>query len=238
MRQTTYASMIEHREIAAGQLVTRRSPRALKAAQIHDDGTFEGYGSVFDVLDTYGDIVRPGAYAASLARHKADGTRVKLLWQHDSECPIGIWDDVYEDDVGLYCKGRLLLDVPKAREAHLLMKSGAIDGLSIGFQAMAFEYVSADGSSYRDMLPGAPMESNQVRAVTEIDLWEVSVVTFHSNPASRVTHVRSLVGGAADSRPRNGSGDRSAAAGAADLGPLVAAIARRQAAIGKLFLAR
>lgn len=234
--------MIAHRDIAAGQLVTRRSPRALKAAQIHDDGTFEGYGSVFDLLDTYGDIVRPGAYAASLARHKADGTRVKMLWQHDSECPIGIWDDVFEDDVGLYCKGRLLLDVPQAREAHLLMKSGAIDGLSIGFQAMAFEYVAADGSSYRDMLPGAPMASNQVRAVTEIDLWEVSVVTFHSNPASRVTHVR--MDGAADRRPAKTPVDLSAAArprvnaGAADLSPLVAAIARRQAAIGKLFLAR
>ena len=220
----------ERRE-APPRLTTMRSPRAIRAASIHEDGTFEGYGSVFDVLDTYGDIVRPGAYAASLARHKADGTRPKLLWQHLQEEPIGIWDEMVEDDVGLFCKGRLLLDIPRAREAHLLMKAGAIDGLSIGFQAVAAEFVAADGAGYRDMLPITSVSGGQVRAVTEIDLWEVSIVTFASNPVSQVTAVRRSLVGAADSRPAKTQGDRSAAN---HIGPALRALARRQRLVNSI----
>lgn len=219
---------------ASASLTTRRSPLALRAGSVGVDGTIEGYGSVFDTLDTYGDIVRPGAYAKSLAKHAADGTRVKMLWQHDDATPIGVWDEVREDATGLYCKGRLLLDVAAAREAHALLLAGAIDGLSIGFQALAFEYVTADTPGVRNTLAMIPdqVAQGQIRAVTEIDLWEVSVVTFQSNPASTITSVRATPAGPGDSRRApavaGASDDRGAVSPA-----LLAAIARRQAVLAQ-----
>ena len=92
------------------------------------DGTFEGYASLFGRVDQGGDVVERGAYAASLARLKAAGRAVKLLWQHDPTQPIGIWDEVAEDDRGLYVKGRLLTEVARGREAVSLIEAGAIDG--------------------------------------------------------------------------------------------------------------
>ena len=128
-----------------------------------------GYASVFGVRDQGGDIVMPGAYAASLARLAAAGGKVRMLWQHDQAQPIGVWDEVVEDAQGLRVKGRLLTEVEKGREAAALMAAGAVDGLSIGYRTIRAE-----------KLPGGG------RKLIELELWEVSLVTFPMLPVARV----------------------------------------------------
>lgn len=129
----------------------------------------EGYASVFAEVDRGGDVVAPGAYAKSLAALGKAGRRVKLLWQHDAGEPIGVWDEVREDARGLYVKGRILTDVQRGAEALELLRSGAIDGLSIGYRTVKSERLAGAG-----------------RRLLEIDLWEVSVVTFPMMPEARV----------------------------------------------------
>lgn len=142
---------------------------------VDDDGVVEGYGSVFGVIDSYDDMVVRGAFASSLAAHRAAGTMPAMLWQHDASEPIGIWTDMTEDSKGLLIKGKLALDTTRGKETHALLKMGALNGLSIGFISKQWAYD-------RD---------TEVRSLTEIDLWEVSVCTFPSNEKARVTNVKS-----------------------------------------------
>lgn len=129
----------------------------------------EGYASLFGQADQGGDIVLPGAYGASLARLRAEGGSVKMLWQHDPGAPIGVWDEIREDGRGLKVRGRLLPEVARAREAAALIGAGAIDGLSIGYRTVR---------SGRD--------SQGRRQLAELDLWEVSLVTFPMLRKARV----------------------------------------------------
>jgi len=144
----------------------------IKAAE---DGAIEGYGSVFGVRDNYDDVIAKGAFSASLAEHKSKGTMPAMLWQHSSDHPIGIWTEMVEDAKGLRIKGQLALETVKGKEAHALLKLGALNGLSIGFMSKQWAYD-------RD---------TEVRTLTEIDLWEVSLVTFPANEKARVTNVKS-----------------------------------------------
>ncbi|WP_236045267.1 HK97 family phage prohead protease [Pseudooceanicola endophyticus] len=137
---------------------------------VQADGlTIEGYASRFGACDQGGDIVQAGAYKSSLARLMAEGRRVKMLWQHDPAQPIGIWDEIREDATGLWVKGRLLEGVARGREAAELIRAGAIDGLSIGYRTKR----SAKDDGGR-------------RLLTELELWEVSLVTFPMLPSARV----------------------------------------------------
>ncbi len=134
------------------------------------DGTrVEGYASLFGLADQGGDVVQPGAYRASLAALAARGGRVKMLWQHDPARPIGLWEEVREDGRGLYVKGRLLTEVVQGREAAALVAAGAIEGLSIGYRTKA-----------------ATRDSKGQRLLSELELWEVSLVTFPMLPEARV----------------------------------------------------
>lgn len=136
---------------------------------LEDGAVIAGYASLFDATDQGGDVVRRGAYAGSLARLGAAGQRVKMLWQHDPTRPIGVWDEVREDARGLWVRGRLLTEVQAAREAKALLEAGAIDGLSIGYRTVRAEK-SAGG-----------------RLLHEVELWEVSLVTFPMLPEARVS---------------------------------------------------
>ncbi|SFA78152.1 hypothetical protein SAMN05421688_0833 [Poseidonocella pacifica] len=134
------------------------------------DGTeIEGYASYFGQCDHGNDVVQQGAYKTSLERILRDGRSVKMLWQHDPAQPIGIWDEVHEDARGLYVKGRILEAVEKGREAKALIDAGAIDGLSIGYRTVR----------------SAKNDRGQ-RLLTELELWEVSLVTFPMLPSARV----------------------------------------------------
>ena len=134
-----------------------------------DGSEIEGYASLFGVTDQGGDVVAKGAYEASLTRLAAAGRRVKLLWQHDPAQPIGVWTEVREDGKGLYVKGRLLSEVDKGREAARLIEAGAIDGLSIGYRTIR-----------------ASRDDAGRRVLNEVELWEVSLVTFPMLPDARV----------------------------------------------------
>ncbi|MCC5993409.1 MAG: HK97 family phage prohead protease [Rhodobacteraceae bacterium] len=129
----------------------------------------EGYASLFGLRDKGGDMVMPGAYAASLKRLAARGERVRMLWQHDPAQPIGLWEEVFEDARGLCVRGRLLPDIARAQEARVLLEAGAVDGLSIGYRTIRAE-----------ALPGGG------RKLIELDLWEVSLVTFPMQPEARI----------------------------------------------------
>jgi HK97 family phage prohead protease len=131
------------------------------------DGRLAGYASLFEEPDQGGDVVAPGAFAASLAR---SDRRVKLLWQHDPAQPIGVWERLVEDRRGLWAEGRLLTEIRAGAEAAALLVAGAVDGLSIGYRAVRVEPLRGGG-----------------RRLLEIDLWEVSLVTFPMLPAARAS---------------------------------------------------
>lgn len=146
----------------------------LEIKSLDAEGSFEGYGAVFANVDQGGDKVMPGAFADSLARHRRDGTSVKMLWHHQPDQPIGVWDDLAEDGKGLWGKGSLIMEIPRAREVHALMKRKAIGGLSIG-------YATPQG--------GAQIEKG-VRVLSKLDLYEVSPVTFPMNSRARIEAVK------------------------------------------------
>ena len=146
---------------------------ALQVKDLSEDGTFTGYGSVNGNVDSYGERVMPGAFARSLAKHKREGTNVLMLWQHNPNEPIGIWEDLAEDAKGLWGKGRLIMEVQKAREVHALMKANAIGGLSIGYREIK---ATPDGN---------------VRNLEELDLREISPVSFPANRRARIEAVKS-----------------------------------------------
>ena len=139
---------------------------------VEADGTFSGYASLFGKADLGRDMVMPGAFQASLDRRGAGG--VKMLFQHDPNEPIGVWLEVREDARGLFVKGRLTTDVARAREVLSLMRAGALDGLSIGYRTVRGRTDSKSG----------------VRRLYEVDLWEISVVTFPMLPEARVRAVK------------------------------------------------
>ena len=157
-------------------LELRTGGQRLKVKQFGEDGTFTGHGSVFGVMDTFREIVAAGAFANSLEEHRKDGSFPAMLWQHDPGKPIGVWTEMKEDDVGLKVTGKLALDTQLGREAHSLLKVGALNGLSIGFKPV----------------DGHEDESKNAFIVTEVDLWEVSLVTFPANGRARVEGVKSL----------------------------------------------
>ena len=143
---------------------------------VGENGEIEGYGSVFDVVDSYDDIVAKGAFVKSMNEHRAAGTMPAMLWQHNPDNPIGVWTEISEDSVGLKVKGRLAMTTVKGREAYELMKMGAINGLSIGFMSKNWNYD----------------KESDIRTLTEVDLWEISLVTFPANEKSRITSIKSI----------------------------------------------
>ena len=147
----------------------RKYLRPEQGLTVIDGQVVEGYASLFGVKDQGGDVVQAGAYRTSLARLAAKKAKVKMLWQHDPAQPIGVWDEVREDATGLWVKGRILTEVERGREAAALLAAGAIDGLSIGYRTLKSE---RDGKGRR--------------LLSELELWEVSLVTFPMLPEARV----------------------------------------------------
>ena len=138
-------------------------------------GEFTGYASVFGNVDLGGDIVERGAFQKSLRRKGY--RKVKMLYQHDTKQPIGVFDMIKEDENGLFVKGRLAMQTQKGREVYELMKMGAIDGLSVGYR------VDAKGYHYDD--------KKRKRRLKEVDLMEISAVTFPMNPKANLVSVKS-----------------------------------------------
>lgn len=128
---------------------------------------FAGYAALFDRIDRGGDIVRRGAFARAVA---AGPGRVPLLWQHSADKPIGRIEQIAEDERGLRVIGRLSNVTAAGREAAALLRDGALDGLSFGYRVR-----------------GKVERTN--RELTDLDLVEVSLVTFPMQPGARVHRV-------------------------------------------------
>lgn len=136
-------------------------------------GSFSGYASAYTV-DQQHDIIEPGAFQKSLQGIYEDVGMPKMLWQHDPSQPIGKWESIREDTQGLYVEGRLFLELPKAKEAYVLLKERVVDGLSIGF-----EVVRAN-------------RTEKGRRLQEVKLHEISLVTFPANGKARVHQVKKI----------------------------------------------
>lgn len=149
---------------------------AFQLKALSDSGTFSGYGSVFNVEDSYGDIVLPGAFADSLAAQKAKNRMPAMLWQHRSAEPLGVYTAMSEDNLGLKVEGQLALTTVRGAEAHALLKMNALSGLSIGYMPREDSYDKVTG----------------ITTLKKVDLWEVSLVTFPANDAARVQGVKTI----------------------------------------------
>lgn len=130
---------------------------------------FEGYASLFGVTDGAGDIVAPGAFAQTLRRRGPSD--VRMLYQHFPHAPIGVWEEITQDRRGLYVRGRLSTDVEQARDIRALLADGALNGLSIGFRTVRARRIQGG------------------RELLEVELWEISVVTFPLLAGSTVTSI-------------------------------------------------
>ena len=136
-------------------------------------GLFTGYASLFNKRDATGEIVLPGAFAASIKKRGAEN--IRMLFQHDPAEPVGTWLDIHEDERGLFVQGRLDKNVQRGRELFSLLENGGLDGLSIGFKTVAAKQDRA----------------SKTRKLLIIDLWEISLVTFPMLEGARVSAVKS-----------------------------------------------
>ncbi|SNS16445.1 prohead peptidase. Unknown type peptidase. MEROPS family U35 [Sphingomonas laterariae] len=125
---------------------------------------FAGYAAIFDHVDRGGDVVRPGAFARAV---RAGPKAVPLLWQHDPGRPIGRIEYLAEDRRGLRVIGRLSMADAAAREAAVALRAGSVEGLSFGYRVRR----SVDRTN---------------RELMDLDLVEVSLVTFPMQPKARV----------------------------------------------------
>lgn len=157
-------------------MATKTRDFAFELKSLKEDGTFEGYGSVFGVKDSYDEIVAAGAFVESLSAHKSKGTMPALLWQHRSGEPCGVYSDMFEDNIGLKVSGQLALKTVRGAEAYELLKMKAISGLSIGFATREDSYDRVTG----------------IRTLKKVDLYEVSLVTFPANDTARVQGVKNI----------------------------------------------
>lgn len=146
------------------------SPLELKA--LDEYGRFAGYASLFGNVDNQQDVMQRGAFAEILQQKLP--SEIKLLWQHQMHEPIGQIEELFEDERGLYMEGRLLLSVQRGREAYDLMKIGALKGLSIGYRPVKYDIDAQSG----------------VRLLQQVELFEISVVTFPANVQAGVTVVK------------------------------------------------
>ncbi|MDR3450743.1 MAG: HK97 family phage prohead protease [Alphaproteobacteria bacterium] len=165
---------------------------ALRVKTLGGDGIFMGYASVFGELDQQNEIVQAGAFARSLSKWRRQNRTPALLWMHDPTQPIGIWQTVREDASGLLVEGRLALRTQKGGEAYELLKLGALTGLSIGYRVVASQIDA----------------KRKARILTDVDLFEISLVTFPANEAARVSEVKKR-GGEGKKREAEGNSDSS-----------------------------
>lgn len=140
---------------------------------VGDSGTFTGYAAVFGNIDSGGDIIERGAFKEFAKRRNG---KIVVLNQHNPRDPVGV-ADVEQDDKGLKFEGQLVLETPSARSAYALMKAGALDGMSIGYDVLA---------------GGAEVLNSGVRKLKALKLWEVSPVTFGMNELAGIDGVKRL----------------------------------------------
>jgi len=130
----------------------------------------EGYAALFGVADQMRDVVRAGAFAASLKRNAV----LPMLVEHEARLLAGAWTEIREDGRGLFLRGEIADDQPGAARAKRMIARG-VDGLSIGF------------------VPIVQHRTTAGRVLSEIELLEVSIVTHPMQPHARFVLARDFV---------------------------------------------
>jgi HK97 family phage prohead protease len=139
-----------------------------------EERTFEGYASVFGNIDSYGEIVEPGAFRKTI-KERFKKNEIKILWQHNSMFPLGLPLDMKEDDHGLWVKGHVD-ETSYGNDALISMRSGTVDGLSIGYEVVIYEIDNEE----------------EVIRLKELKLWEFSPVTFPANNLALIENVKAM----------------------------------------------
>lgn len=139
------------------------------------DDRFEGYASFFNNVDAYDDIIEKGAFRKTIAENR---NRIKVLWQHDTNEPIGIPELMIEDDNGLYVKAKISM-TDTGKKALTLIKDGVITEMSIGYDVVKDDYKM--------------LGTKRVRMLKELKLWEFSPVTFAANDKAKILKMRHLL---------------------------------------------
>ena len=178
---------------------TRYARFQIKAAGKADgleEGQIVAYASVFGNIDSYGDIVAPGAFAATLKAWQESGRIIPLLYGHNMSDPnynIGGIDpaDAVEDDNGLLVKATFDLDNPTAAQVYKLIKGRRLNELSFAFDVVSF---TDEGKS---------------RVLDELNLYEVSIVVVGANPATEIVAVKSAVEGLKAGRAISAKNEKS-----------------------------
>lgn len=154
----------------------------VKAETLEDSGQFTGYASVFDVIDSYGDVVRKGAFTETLAEWSESGRTIPVLYGHDFHDPfsnIGGVVSAEEDDHGLKITAQLDMDNPKAAQVHRLLKEGRLSEMSFAYYVREAAW--------------ATFEEKEVYELRDLKLLEVSVVPIGANPATSITDVKAFL---------------------------------------------
>jgi len=147
----------------------------LKVSEDENKAYFEGYGAVFGNIDAYGDMIVKGAFKKTLEKWEQSGKKIPLLYQHHPSEILGVITRAYEDDYGLYIIGEINLNTSKGQEVYSLLKQGALQGLSIGYEVKQYETTKG------------------IRKLLEVELWEISLVTFPANELAEVVKVKAVV---------------------------------------------
>lgn len=148
----------------------------LDIKQITDEGIIEGYGAVFGNVDFTGDVLLKGAFLDTLGKMSEENRTIPMLWQHQGDAVIGVWEVLKEDDKGLWVRGKVFLETQGGKEAFIMLKGGAVTGLSIGYVTRSADY----------------SEDMEIRYLRQVDLEEISVVTFPANDMARIEAVKSI----------------------------------------------
>jgi uncharacterized protein len=146
----------------------------LEIKELGANGFVSGYASVFGSVDAQREVVQAGAFTRSLSAWKRTQRQPAMLWMHDTGKPVGVWEKVREDASGLAVEGRLAIRTQDGADAYELLRMGAVTGLSIGYRTVASRIDA----------------KNRVRTLTDVDLYEISLVTFPANDAARIHAVK------------------------------------------------
>jgi len=155
---------------------------------VSEEGIIEGYASTFGGQpDSYGDVIQEGAFQATIEKGGANGRGLPLLWQHNPAEPLGKFTQMFENDKGLQVRAELALEVQKAREAHALAKKGIINAFSIGWDFARDSKGNIAEGAY-EMIQG----KKNIRLLKQVELWEVSLVTFPANNNATIGQVKDI----------------------------------------------
>lgn len=156
---------MEKKEFKAGN-------HEFKAIQEGKNLYIEGYASVFGNVDSYRDIIAMGAFTKSITG--ANGKRVKLCYQHDFDKVIGKIEELKEDDKGLWFKAKIS-NTTLGKDVAELITDGSLDEISIGYRTLKWTYD----------------EKQEIRTITELELYEISIVTRAANDKATIISTES-----------------------------------------------